>query len=535
MPMNSPNGMTNHILRCLALAAALLWVPGFCGAAVAQPRAPVEGTIGVNKVDLLAQYTGTASGRRGDAASLRVTRAMARKALADAREAGIRYMRVSMTGGGNGRSAVRGRDQVDDGDEEEGAQTAAGAHALWATDPEAYWRQVDAMMDDLDRNGIQIIPVLAWGSRKFPAMAGEPTGEMFRDPRSKSWQLLERWVTEFVTRYRNRPTILFYELTNELNNYYDLDRVKRCKRAVPCSEGDRYTTADVIAYTGRFAALLRRLDGSRKISSGFTIPRPSAEHLRARPEWITGRPDWTRDTREQFARNLRDIHQHVDIISIHMYSSRKNQRFGSTDAVDLLVETKRVADQIGKPLFVGEFGDRTAEKTYTRRMIEKIRELRIPYSTVWAWEFYQSSTYQTRNTRPTRQSIEPGLTDPTVEYLRSVNGGPARPAAASDKSPPRVVLTWPMPCSRWRAGSDVHAVASDDSGSVSKVEFLLDGQVVGLDTEPPYQAAIDPGAMTGQKHRLTARAYDAAGNAAEFSSDVLAARAPRLACSVDAD
>jgi hypothetical protein len=528
--------MTAHVLRCLALAAVLLWAPAFLCGAVAQPRVPVEGTIGVNKVDLLAQYTGTASGRRGDAASLRVTRAMARKALADAREAGIRYMRVSMTGGGGAARAADDADGLDDGDEEEdAARTTAGALALWTTDPEAFWRQVDVMMDDLDRNGIQIVPVLAWGSRKFPAMAGEPTGEMFRDPRSKSWQLLERWVTEFVTRYRNRPTVLFYELTNELNNYYDLDRVKRCKRVASCSEGDRYTTADVIAYTERFAALLRRLDGSRKISSGFTIPRPSAEHLRARPEWITGRPDWTRDTREQFARNLRDIHQHVDIISIHMYSSRKNQRFGSRDAVDLLVETKRVADQLGKPLFVGEFGDRTEARTYTRRMIEKIRELRIPYSTVWAWELYLKSTYETRSGRHTRQSIEPGLTDDMVEYLRSVNGGAERPVGASDKSPPRVVLTWPLPCSRARAGSDVHAVASDDSGAVSKVEFLLDGQLVGLDTEAPYQASIDPGAMTGQKHRLTARAYDAAGNAAEFSSDVLEARTPRSACSVAAD
>ncbi|MBU0620482.1 MAG: cellulase family glycosylhydrolase [Gammaproteobacteria bacterium] len=264
-------------------------------------------SIGVNKFDLFIQYTGTASGGDGSVPYRRVTRAMAKKALDDAKDAGIKFVRVSMSG----RTSTKpgdGRDSLD----------------LWRTDPETFWRQVDEMMDDLDARGIQIVPVLMWGTGKFPLMTGEPLGEILRNPQSKSWELLTRFVTDFVSRYRMRNTILFYELTNELNNYADLNLEKRCnKYKEVCEEGDSFTANDMITYTWRFANLVRSLDTTRLISSGFSIPRGSAEHLRKRPEWSTKKTDWRPDSREQFAKNLEEIHAGVDIISIHLYGGKK--------------------------------------------------------------------------------------------------------------------------------------------------------------------------------------------------------------------
>lgn len=505
-------------------------------APVAPPAGGAAGTIGVNKYDLFAQYTGTASGGDGSPAFRRVTLAMARKALADAQDAGVRYMRVSMSG------------RTSTADDAEGDSLE-----LWVKDPAAFWRQVDEMMKDLDHYGIQIIPVLNWGTSKFPQMTGEGVRQLFTDPRSRSWQLLERFVTEFVMRYRGRGTVLFYELTNELNNYADLDTVRRCKnKARGCLDQDRFSTADMLAYTSRLATLVHRLDGSRQVSSGFTIPRPAAEHLRARPEWVTGRPDWTRDTREEFARNLRDIHAQVDIISIHLYGGEPNKRYGSSDPVDMLTEAKRAADRIGKPLFVGEFGDREAAAETEReaaglqdrgrmslsagshalRMIRKIQQLRVPYSAIWVWELYQNKTYVTQDNRHTSFSLEPGYTDDIIDLLRQVNGAPHR-AGARDATAPRVVLTWPLPCAAVRPGMDVHAVASDDSGKVAKVEFLLDDQVIEQDASVPYQAKL-AGTLAAGKHRLSARAYDLAGNVSEFSSHVVVGRAAAAQCSVEA-
>lgn len=470
------------------------------------------GTIGVNKYDLFAQYTGTASGGDGGPAYWRVTRAMAKKSLDDARDAGVKYMRVSMSGRTSSK-AGDGRDSLD----------------LWRSHPAKFWSQVDEMMDDLDARDMQIVPVLAWGSGKFPGMVGEPMGEMFRNPESASWRLLASFVTEFVTRYRHRRTVLFYELTNELNNYADLDLVRRCRKKDTCSEGDRFTTRDMIEYTRRLANLIHGLDSKRMVSSGFTIPRGSAEHLRATPEWLTSRTDWRPDSREQFAKNLKEIHAGVDIISIHLYGGKGNRRFGSDDVLDLLVEAKRVADEAGKPLYVGEFGDsdpvHADVDSHAVRMMDKLAELGVPYSTIWVWEFYQNKTYTTHDNRHTAHSLEPGYTDRLIGRLKAINrwstmGDPIKP----DTLPPRVVLTWPLECAVLRKQEAIHAVASDDAGAILKVEFLLDGQLLAEDDAAPFQATYTGNVIRFGEHRLTARAYDISGNIGEFSTTVVMKR-----------
>lgn len=478
---------------------------------VASDLSAKEISIGVNKFDLFMQYTGTASGGDGGAAYRRVTRAMAKKALDDAKDAGVRYVRVFM----GGRTSFTPRDGRD-------------SLALWRTDPEAFWRQVDEMMDDLDAREIQLIPVLVSASGKFQIMTGEPLGEMFRNPNSRSWILAARFVTDFVTRYHKRRTVLFYELTNELNNFVDLDLERRCqqKKKEVCNEEERFTVEDLIAYTTRLANLIRNLDRTRLISSGFSIPRGAAEHLRARPQWSAQGADWRADTREQFAKNLKDIHVGVDIISIHLFGGVRNQRFGSTDAVDLLAEAKRVADEIGKPLFVGEFGDHNPrdadDRSFSVRMMTKILELRIPYSALWVWEFYPNTTYATHDNRHSAYSLEPGYTDFLIARLREANG--KNGTKGKDISPPRVVLTWPLECSVLSEPIELYAVASDDSGRAKKVEFLVDGKIVNVDETPPYQARFLPAMFSAGRHQLTARAHDFGGNVAEFSSVVIVGR-----------
>lgn len=56
------------------------------------------------------------------------------------------------------------------------------------------------------------------------------------------------------------------------------------------------------------------------------------------------------------------------------------------------------------------------------------------------------------------------------------------------------------------------ATASDNVG-VTRVEFLIDGQLKGSDTSSPYSIPFDSTTLTNGSHSLVARAYDAAGNA----------------------
>lgn len=466
--------------------------------------------VGLNKFDLLKQYTGRASGGDGSAAYRRVTKAMARRSLADAQDAGVTLMRVAV--GGYAPTAFG-----EDGDLD-----------LWLSNPAKFWTHMDQMMNDLDEFGIRLIPVLMWNAGQFPAMANETLADLVKDPRSKSRILLNTFVTDFVTRYRDRQTIYFYELTNELNLQADLDAVARCKkrRKKECAARENISTDDLIVFSGQFAGLIRESDKFRLISSGYSVPRASAEHLRSRPEWSSSGPDWSRDSREQFSKHLKEIHSAVDIISIHLYSGKANNRFGTDDPLALLEEAHRAAREAGKPLFVGEFGDLNpvlaGPDSHVARMIDRMVKLGVEYSAVWVWEFYQGSTYRPRDTKASKMSLEPGYTDYLIDRIREANHAGRRKAVrGEDILPPRVVLTWPLECSVLKNGQTIHAVVSDDSGAVKKVDFLLDDGLVGNDESPPYQALVSAIKLKTGVHRLTARAYDFSGNAAEFSSEVI--------------
>ncbi len=62
----------------------------------------------------------------------------------------------------------------------------------------------------------------------------------------------------------------------------------------------------------------------------------------------------------------------------------------------------------------------------------------------------------------------------------------------------------------------VAAAASDDA-AVAKVAFLVDGQARKEDSNHPFTFALDPASLASGAHRVTARAYDDAGQTAEVS------------------
>src|SRR5688572_12929322 len=137
------------LARALGFAALVLL--SWCALAAQVQQMPV----GANKPDLAVQYLGTASGGDGSERYRRVTTAMAQKAIADAADAGIGFFRVAITGFAPRKPGDR------------------SDLALWQQDPQRYWSLIDQMMDDLDRAGLRLVPVLAWNSTQFPILAND--------------------------------------------------------------------------------------------------------------------------------------------------------------------------------------------------------------------------------------------------------------------------------------------------------------------------------------------------------------------------
>jgi hypothetical protein len=451
------------------LVAVLLAPPSIAGAG---------GMVGANKFDLLKQYLGLASQGQGDAAEIRVMRAMARKAILDAEAAGFGFLRVSISGF---------------------LPVAPGGHArdllpLWLADPAAFWAGLDAMLGDLDRASVRLVPTLMWTEVQFPALVGETTSDLIRTPHSRSRALLDRFVTEFVGRTRGRRTILFDELSNELNLKADLSLRARCRAAnaaapgVCAAVGD-FSSAELAHFAHDMAAVVHGADPSRALSSGYSLPRLDAAHLARQPEWSARGPDWRADSAAEFAASLLETQRDFEMVSIHVYPGEG--RLGTSPA-DTIRRAGQVAHGAGKKLFVGEFGD-TGASGFDGEVLGAVAEGAADFAALWAWEFYQSSTYATLDTPPTAYSVEPGLHDQVLGLLpRLTTTGPTARAV------PLVVLTWPLPCAAVNAPVMLAATASDGIRAPLLVVFTVDGKQVGEAASPPFRASFDPrGLPTG--------------------------------------
>lgn len=481
--------------------------------------------IGLNKFDLFLQYLGQASGGDGSLAYRVVTREMARKAIVDAKNLGVNYLRVS----------VMGYFPI--------AYADKGNLDLWRSDEPAYWKLMDQMVADLDAAGIQLIPVFVWNEVQLPALAQETVTDLITNKDSKSYKLLTTYTTQFISRYKNKPTVLFYELTNELNLGADLDNVMRCKKkfvSKRCEPIANYSTAQMIEFTSRFSSLIRNLDSSRLISSGFSVPRPTAEGLRGKPEWVTGDAGRPADDASSFEKNLLEIHKNIDIVSVHLYPLPGKPRFGEEEFI-LLQRLKKITDKAGKKLFVGEFGGPNSAEigndSFMDKIIAKIEELAVPYSAPWGWQFYQKATYSTRDTDATIFAVEPGYSDRIMGVLKAANYRLRQqepPSTLKDQTRPVMVLTWPLPCQAIQGKQLVHVTASDDLSGISHVEFTLGDDRKFSVSKVPFQWEIDTSDLQSGVYLLQAKSIDQAGNAASVKRSVYVNQPQQAAaCLVD--
>jgi hypothetical protein len=99
------------------------------------------------------------------------------------------------------------------------------------------------------------------------------------------------------------------------------------------------------------------------------------------------------------------------------------------------------------------------------------------------------------------------------------------PAPAADQTQPSVQLDLPAAGTMIKRRSTItmEATASDNVG-VAAVEFSVNGRLVCRVLTSPYRCSASVGNKNESSYALTARAVDAAGNAASYSRTYSAAR-----------
>jgi Subtilase family/Bacterial Ig domain/Peptidase inhibitor I9 len=86
--------------------------------------------------------------------------------------------------------------------------------------------------------------------------------------------------------------------------------------------------------------------------------------------------------------------------------------------------------------------------------------------------------------------------------------------AAADATPPTVALTAPTAGATVSGTAVTLSASASDDVAVAKVDFLVDGAVVGSDTTSPYSISWNSTAVANGSHTFAARATDTSGNVA---------------------
>jgi len=278
-------------------------------------------------------------------------------------------------------------------------------------DKEAYFRLLDGVVKAAEDNDIGLVAsVMTWWPSGIPDLVGEPVSQ-WGNPESETVRFMRRYTREMVTRYLDSPAIWVWEFGNEYSLSADIASPKHrppvaAHLGTPKtrSAADDLTHDMVVVACREFAEVVRGIDGNRPITTGHSLPRPVAQHLRTERKWV-------QDTPGQFVRNLLDVTPDpFDMISVHIYAQNHRDRFGRKlvpyrETLSLCMDA---AKRSGKSLFVGEFGASHAgehggpeeARKQNREIIAAIDRCRVPLAALWVYDYSRDAAF---NVTPTNE------------------------------------------------------------------------------------------------------------------------------------
>ncbi|MBP5273387.1 MAG: cellulase family glycosylhydrolase [Abditibacteriota bacterium] len=229
-----------------------------------------------------------------------------------------------------------------------------------------YFRASDMLYDLCDKYHIRLVPSLSLVGTEFMAgkyteygewvSAGENYSEIYTEKKSKSLDAVLDFIDAYVGRYKDRDTVLMWEISNEGNLNAD----------VGYGNGKRYSLLQMSRFYSRVIRRIKQNDPERLVTGGDSMSRSAQWHLLT--GIMEGRSwDWTVDSPEERLRALWLINRDADVVSMHAYNLGADMNDGmnvyAPDPADrsrkelldwdyLLGEAARLY----KPLYIGEAG-----------------------------------------------------------------------------------------------------------------------------------------------------------------------------------
>ena len=191
----------------------------------------------------------------------------------------------------------------------------------------------DEMYDLCDQYGIQVVACLQLTTDQLLAKEyvpgygwadkGESVMELITDPDSESRQNVYKYIEEYVGRYKDRKSVIMWEIVNEGNLEADIGtQINRL-----C-----YSSIQLGEFYESCARKIHEVDPVRLVTTGDSCLRPAQWNLLKGILEGDPLPNWTFDTREERLKILQILNRGVDVISAHCYDlGRPNTEARYTD------------------------------------------------------------------------------------------------------------------------------------------------------------------------------------------------------------
>ncbi|HHT92004.1 MAG TPA: cellulase family glycosylhydrolase [Clostridiaceae bacterium] len=229
-------------------------------------------------------------------------------------------------------------------------------------DKEKYYEMMDKLFDLCDRYDIKIVLCLElidnmFVKKKYVDKVGwvsddETLYDLISDRDSVSRQNLYKYLDEFIGRYKDRKTILMWEILNEGNLHADVGAsIRRVT----------YSLLQLSEFYTDVTEKIHDIDPERLVTGGDSALRTAQWNLFKGVMEGDLSSNWTIDTLEERLKALYLLHKGVDVLSTHTYDIDSSSDFdlyykdATNNAVNngykiLMEEAKR----IGKVLYNGE-------------------------------------------------------------------------------------------------------------------------------------------------------------------------------------
>jgi len=248
-----------------------------------------------------------------------------------------------------------------------------------------YYKAMDTALDLCDKNQIQVVYSL--GVSNFTdrtrvhgqfVYGPEQERELIADPNSRSRQEVYRYIDDVVNRYKNRKTVLMWEISNEVTLGADISPETNIYN------GQRMPSLlDVAHFFDDVAKRIKADDPLRLVNSG-------GSHMRGSQWNQYTMHTWTRDTVEEQNKALSLLYatSAVDVVDIHYYTNNKtvDEMVKGPNGEEVPMDIAQyaiAANRIGKPMMLGETGSSATARDNKPKDLKVYQETPDYHDSYW--------------------------------------------------------------------------------------------------------------------------------------------------------